>query len=43
MVADSVLRRSRIAAEIEADRYATEAALRRSRVEAEIAADRAAT
>jgi hypothetical protein len=34
------LRRSRIAAEIEADRLATESALRRSRVEAELAASR---
>jgi hypothetical protein len=35
------LRRSRIEAEIAADRVATESVLRRSRIEAEIAADSA--
>jgi len=35
---EAALRRSRVAAEIEADRYVTETALRRSRIEAEVAA-----
>jgi hypothetical protein len=39
---DEVLRRSRLAAELEADRLARENALRRSRIEAELAAERVA-
>lgn len=39
---EAALRRSRIAAEVEADRYAYENVLRRSRVEAELASERVA-
>ncbi|CAM6001264.1 unnamed protein product [Sphagnum balticum] len=43
VAATAALRRSRIVAELEADRIASESALRRSRIEAEIEADRYAT